>query len=41
MTENLPTLLAAVVAATPEIAALVDSAGYVIWVNPAFVTRWP
>ena len=49
MTETTAALLTAVVTATPEIAALVtpeiaalvDPDGDVIWVNPAFVTRWP
>ena len=41
MTETSVALLTAVVTATPEIAALVDPDGDVIWVNPAFVTRWP
>ena len=34
-------LLAAIVNATPEIAAFIDSQGEVEWTNPAFITRWP
>ena len=34
-------LLAAIVTATPEIAALVDPDGSIAWANPAFITRWP
>src|SRR4051794_3796276 len=41
MTETSAALLTAVVTATPEIAALVDSEGDISWINPAFVTRWP
>jgi len=34
-------LLAAIVNATPEIAAFIDAQGDVVWINPAFITRWP
>ena len=41
MHESSAALLTAVVTATPEIAALVGPEGDVVWLNPAFVTRWP
>src|SRR5206468_10741976 len=41
MSETSAGLLSAVVAATPEIAAFVGADGAVVWLNPAFVTRWP
>src|SRR4051812_44988125 len=41
MAETSDALLSAVVTATPEIAAFVSAGGEVLWINPAFVTRWP
>ena len=41
MPETSAALLTAVVTATPEIAAFVNAEGEVLWINPAFVTRWP
>jgi diguanylate cyclase (GGDEF)-like protein len=41
MPETSAALLTAVVTATPEIAAFVSADGEVLWINPAFVTRWP
>ncbi|MBV9292445.1 MAG: EAL domain-containing protein [Frankiales bacterium] len=41
MSDTSAALLAAVVTATPEIAALVGPDGDVVWLNPAFATRWP
>jgi diguanylate cyclase (GGDEF)-like protein len=40
MPETSAALLTAVVTATPEIAAFVSADGEVLWINPAFVTRW-